>query len=298
MQYLALFFLFFAYAACHVHTHMAVLTEFAEDDGMKCNEVGGWTEEKYRLIASYFKQFSTGTKKAWSHRVFLDLYAGAGYSKLRPSGQVVKGSPILALSVRDTFDQYIFCEANEASYDALKARVDRDFANENVTCILGDCDQKIDQIIGSLPRRDSLGLCFVDPYNLGIKFETITKLAERRLDILCLLALHMDANRAYDVYLNQESSKVDQFLGSSSWKSEWLSSGRPRNEFPKFLADCFARQMRTLGFEETPTHSMHLVRSDDRNVPLYHLALFSRNQLAYKFWGQAREYSNDQRSLW
>lgn len=276
---------------------MSIQSEFIEDDGLKCNDVGGWTEEKYLLIASYFKQFSTGTKKAWPHRSFIDLYAGAGYSRLRTNGKILLGSPMLALKVRDPFDQYIFCEDEAESFQALEARVKRDFGSRNVKCITGDCNKKIDEIINSIPRRDSLGLCFVDPFNLSIRFETLIKLAERRLDILCLLALHMDANRAYDVYINQESSKVDRFLGSDTWKTEFLTSGRPRQEFPKFLAEYFAKRMQTLGFEETPTHSMHLVRSDDRNVPLYHLALFSRNPLAYKFWDQARAASTDQRRL-
>jgi three-Cys-motif partner protein len=276
---------------------MSIQTEFIADDGLKCNDVGGWAEEKYRLISSYFKQFSTGTKKAWPHRAYIDLYSGAGHSRLRTNCKIVKGSPMLALSVSDPFDQYILCEEDGESFDALETRANRDYPSRTVRCIRGDCNQKVDEIISLLPTRDSLGLCFIDPYNLGIRFETLKKLAERRLDILCLLALHMDANRAYDVYINQDSSKVDRFVGSSSWKSDFLQSGRPRNEFPKFLAEFFANRMHSLGFDETPTHSMHLVRSDDRNVPLYHLALFSRHQLAYKFWAQARTASSDQRSL-
>lgn len=276
---------------------MPIQTEFLDDDGLKCNDVGGWAEEKYRLISSYFKQFTTGTKKAWPHRAYVDLYSGAGYSRLRTNGKIIKGSPMLALSVPDPFEQYILCEEDPENFEALKTRVERDFPNRNVRCIPGNCNQQIDEIIDQLPKQGSLGLCFVDPYNLSIRFETLMKLAERRLDILCLLALHMDANRAYDVYINQESSKVDTFLGSNSWKTEFANSGRTRQEFPNFLAGYFAKRMQTLGFEETPTHSMHLVRSDDRNVPLYHLALFSRHPLAYKFWAQARTASSDQREL-
>ena len=276
---------------------MPIITEFIDDDGLKCNDAGGWTEEKYRLIGSYFKQFSTGTKKAWPHRAFIDLYAGAGYTRLRTNGKILKGSPMLALSVNDPFDQYVFCEEDRDSFEALESRARRDHPKLNVRCIRGDCNQKVDEIIRALPRRNSLGLCFVDPYNLSIQFETLIKLAGRRLDLLCLLALHMDANRAYDVYINQESSKVDRFLGSDRWKAEFVDSGRPRQEFPRFLAGYFARRMQTLGFEETPTHSMHLVRSDDKNIPLYHLALFSRHQRAYEFWDHARAASTDQRTL-
>ena len=283
---------------CRRRRSMPIAPLHLDDDGLVCNDVGGWAEEKYRLVSSYCTQFSTGMKKAWRHRAFIDLYAGAGYSKLRTNGKIVKGSPLLALSVKDPFDQYIFCEEVSSNFEALSTRVARDYPSQNVKLIEGDCNEKIDAIIDSLPRRDSVGLCFVDPFNLSIRFETLAKLAERRLDLLCLLALHMDANRAYDIYITQESSKVDRFVGSDTWKTEFANSGMSRKDFPKFLADYFAKRMQTLGFEETPTHTMHLVRTDDTNVPKYHLALFSRSPLAYKFWDQARTYSTDQRKLW
>ncbi len=275
---------------------MPTQAEFVADDGLPCNPAGGWAEEKYRLLASYIKQFATGTKKKWPHRTFLDLYSGPGYNKLK-NGLVLKGSPVLALSTTDPFEQYLFCEGDPKSLNTLQTRVDRDYSHRNVKYFAGDCNQKVEEMISQIPRQGSLSLCFVDPYDLSIKFETLAKLAERRVDMLCLLALHMDANRAYDIYTAQESSKVDTFIGTSAWKQAFLTSGRPRREFPLFLADYFAKQMQSLGFEETPTHSMHLVRSDDTNVPLYHLALFSKSQLAYKFWKQARSSSTPQRGF-
>jgi hypothetical protein len=43
---------------------------------------------------------------------------------------------------------------------------------------------------------------------------------------------------------------------------------------------------------------MKLVRSDDKNLPLYYLALFSRHDTAYKFWKDVLKYSTDQSSFW
>ena len=81
----------------------------AEDDGLICPEVGGWAENKYRLLALYDKLFSTGMKNKWDQRVYIDLYAGAGYSRIQGTKTVLMGSPIIALTVPDTFDKYIFC---------------------------------------------------------------------------------------------------------------------------------------------------------------------------------------------
>ena len=42
---------------------------------------------------------------------------------------------------------------------------------------------------------------------------------------------------------------------------------------------------------------MKLVKSDEKNLPLYYLALFSRNKLAHKFWDEVLKYGTDQISL-
>lgn len=81
-----------------------------EDDGLVCGEVGRWAKTKYRLVSLYDQLFATGMKRKWDQRVYIDLYAGAGYSKIRETDMRLKGSPVLALEVADPFDKYIFCE--------------------------------------------------------------------------------------------------------------------------------------------------------------------------------------------
>ncbi len=55
--------------------------------------------------------------------------------------------------------------------------------------------------------------------------------------------------------------------------------------------------MRSLGYLDVETHRMKLVRSDEKNLPLYYLALFSRNQTAYQFWDEVLKYGTDQQSF-
>lgn len=111
-----------------------------------------------------------------------------------------------------------------------------------------------------------------------------------------LLALYMDANRNYVHYIRPGSSKVDGFLGSTTWRDRWAAA-QNNVPFPRFLAEEFAKSMETLGYLPRPTYTMKVVRSDEKNLPLYHLALFSRNERAYKFWDEVLKYSTDQTSL-
>jgi hypothetical protein len=82
----------------------------AEDDGLTCPAVGPWAETKYRLLALYYELFSTGMKNKWDQRVYIDLYAGAGYCRIQGTKTILKGSPIIAMTLPNRFDRYIFCE--------------------------------------------------------------------------------------------------------------------------------------------------------------------------------------------
>src|SRR5215813_8034524 len=156
------------------------------DDGLIAPEVGSWTLTKHRLLKLYIDLFATGMKLKWERRVYIELYAGAGFGRIRNKGTLIYGSPILALTTQDPFDYYIFCESNQENLAALKQRVQRIAPRAKVEYISGDCNQAVDQICSLIPpfSRDNkvLSLCFVDPYDIGIKFATVEKIATRLVD--------------------------------------------------------------------------------------------------------------------
>ena len=117
------------------------------------------------------------------------------------------------------------------------------------------------------------------------------------MDFLFVLALHMDANRNVANYTDPKNLKIDEFLGLSDWRERWAKQAG-KLSFPQFLAEVYATQMETLGYLPVPFHKMKQVRSDVKNLPLYHLALFSRHDLAYKYWDEVLKYSTAQQSLW
>ena len=268
------------------------------DDSLYCPVVGKWAEEKHGLVSFYAKLFSTGMKAKWEERVYVELYAGAGYSKIRDTTRTIAGSPIQALLLEHPFDKYIFCEKRPREFEALKARVERTAPLAKVAFILGDCNERVDDIVAEIPAHAPghrvLSLCFVDPYDIGLKFETLQALSARYIDFLVLLALHMDANRNYDRYIRDDAVKVDEFLGSDSWRERWRAAQWEAVKFPRFLADEFTKSMGKLGYLPPPFYSLKEVRSYEKNLPLYHLALFSRHERAYKFWDQVLKYSTDQ----
>jgi len=272
------------------------------EDGLICPEVGGWAEEKHRHVSLFATLFSSAMKDKWDKRVYVELYAGAGYSRIRGSSKLIVGSPLLALKVKDRFDRYVFCEEDPEKIAALKFRVKQMAPGVDVAYVSGDCNKCIEEILANIPEGSKnnsvLSLCFADPFDIGLKFKTLRAIAENgRVDFLVLLALFSDARRAYKRYVMEDAVKVDEFLESKTWRERWRPAEKKGVPFPKFLAEEFAASMETLGYIRTPIHKMKLVRSGEKNLPLYYIAPFSKHPLALKFWDESRKYGTDQKTL-
>ncbi len=97
------------------------------DDGLPVSEVGEWTEEKHRLVGYYAGMFATAMKRKWDSRVYIDLFAGSGLSRLKETGKIIPGSPFCALNIKDKFDRYIFCDSDKRNVKALEHRINEKY---------------------------------------------------------------------------------------------------------------------------------------------------------------------------
>lgn len=236
-------------------------------------------------------------KAKWDTRVYIDLFAGPGIVRVKGSRRLLWGSPLLALQVSDQFDKYILCESDPRLLDALKQRCSILAPKADIAFVEGDCNDKVDAICSKIPAASKnnrvLSFCFVDPYDLSVKFSTIKRIAAVFVDFLVLLALHMDAGRNEAHYTNPTNHKLDDFLGQSEWRKRWQSRS-PNTSFSQFLAEEYAHGMQELGYLRQPFQKMKEIRSDLKNLPLYRLALFSRHPLAYQYWEEVLRYSTSQ----
>ncbi len=264
-------------------------------------DAGPWVEEKYRLLSMYMHLFSKGMMKRWDKRVYIDLYAGPGCTRVRETSKYLMGSPLIALSVQHPFDKYIFCEENLENMSALKTRVNTNFAHLDVKFIDGDCNNKQLEIIKAIPSPSThetvLSFCFVDPFSLNLQFATIRKFSERFVDFLVLSALDMDARRNILNYYRTSNKKVDNFPDVSNWREKWKEFMQVDNSFQRFLAMQFEEQMLKLKYKKHHRANTKHVTTRDESLPLYHLAFFSRHEKGYQFWDECLKYSTDQQTF-
>jgi three-Cys-motif partner protein len=111
-----------------------------EDDGLPTPEIGGWGENKYRLVSMYAALFARSMQNKWDALVYLDLFAGSGRSQIRGTRRVVLASPLLVVGMAEAFQQYIFCESNKSHVEALAKRCRRAFPDRKVTILHGDAN--------------------------------------------------------------------------------------------------------------------------------------------------------------
>jgi three-Cys-motif partner protein len=267
-----------------------------EDDGLIIPEIGKWGERKYKLVGNYCEIFSTGMKNKWGTLVYIDLFAGSGYAKVKDTNRILKSSALIALAVTRKFDKYIFCEESEEKLSALKTRAEREYPEAKIEYILGDSNKNIDKIITLIPKSNCLRFCFVDPFSLNLKFETIERLSKiGKIDFLILLALVMDANRNFVYYIKKNSTKIDDFIKDPNWREPFENGRLNSFEFIKFLSDKYDLNMKTLGFVE-PVEK-HRVQIDNKNIPLYYLAFYSKDPRGNDFFKKVEKPISPQQKL-
>src|SRR4030066_799335 len=220
----------------------------AFDDGLYISEVGPWAENKYEILHHYSHMFSTGMKNLFNQRIYIDLFSSAGIANIRNSNRFVLTSSLIALNLPDPYDHYVYCDIDEKCISALSQRVERYFPGKKANYIKGDCNEKVNEILSFLPKPSKsntvLTFCVVDPYNLGINFNTMRTLNKYRMDFLVLLSW-MDANRNEYIYIKPEEKRIDDFLGDIEWRKKWIALKKENYDFRKFLAEEFVNRMMT-----------------------------------------------------
>lgn len=271
----------------------------AEEDGLEMPDVGSWAEEKYRHFWTYADVFSSSMKRIWHKRVYIDLFCATGKARNRDTGRVLYSSPLLALKVNTPFDRYIFCDYNPECLAALSERVRTTHPEADVVYIPGDANANTDRILAAMPPfgpdNKVLGFCFADPFRLqDLQFSTIRALAARYMDFL----IHIPAGetlRNEAIYLDPSCRIVDNFLGKEEWRELWRAQ-RGGMRFDLFVSNLSCDQMGSLGYRGKVEECV-MVRSTEKNLPLYRLGFFSRSELGERFWKQTKKYSKDQLDL-
>lgn len=281
---------------------MTDLSDF-QPDGQYLPTVKLHSVDKLKLHNYYAAIFAGGMSKQWPNLVYMGLYSGAGAARIEGTNRVVMTSALSVLTQAVKFTHYVFVDEDPKCIDALRVRTERLQMAERVTLIPKNVNASLDDLISALPdyrvQGGVLTFCFIDPFRIDLDFEVVRRLASLRVDILLMVPLGYDVRRNWREYVDKASmrDRLSAFLGESRWIDGWASLSAPYSEFPRFIQGRLNAAMKALGFIEVESRDIRDIKVSGKNVYLYSLHLFSKSQVAIKFWRDSLKGTSEQHSL-
>lgn len=270
-----------------------------EDDGLPMRRAGLWARAKLDYLARYINSFETSMRQKWDVRCYIDLFAGPGKNRIRDTGEILLGSPLIALTTRYPFTGYFFVELSPEDADALRSWCNASPEHGKVEIFPGDSNIIVNDIVGRLKQVDqarhqsglwtSLNLAFLDPEGLELQWETVAKLASvRRMDLIIIYpqyGLNINMRQAFK---SDKWTAVDGFFGGAEWKDLYHKYLRRLFGIHRHLLDLYRGNLQQLGYQEVlrdyETGDEPLIRNAKRRAPMYRLLFASKHPLGHHFW--------------
>lgn len=254
--------------------------DLIDADGLPVSEAGVWTLDKHERLRKYVDS-AHGARRKFDHRSYVDLYCGAGRTRIRETGQIVDGSPLVAWEAGrrhgDQFTDFLLGDANAEYLEAARTRLTK--LGANVRVFPGEAHEIVDDVIRSLDPA-GLHLALVDPYNLGdLPFAVIEKLARvKRMDLLIHVSA-TDLKRDLHNYLGTDGpNQLDRF--APGWRDRIGTKQRPG---VIRLAIFEHRKSLIHGLGTAPNDKVEVVENS-KSSELYWLVFVARHELAHKLW--------------
>lgn len=249
-------------------------------DGLPAQCVGQWAADKHH----YLKQYVEATRAVRAKflppvgrggAAFIDLFAGPGTVRVRDSGEICDGSPLVALRHADApFTKLVLCDLDPNNARALRARTAAE--NPRVTVIEGDCNTHIAEVTRAIPEY-GLNIALIDPFALrALKFKTLERLAAfERMDLM----VHFPTADIKRNLAQNENTRtwLDEALGTKEWAAKIASSTDVA-----VLIEIFKQQLGLLGYQSQHVRSEPI--RNNQNATLYYLVYASKSPRGDAIW--------------
>lgn len=254
-----------------------------EEDGLPVSDVGEWALDKHERLRKYVDSAHGARRKFAGRTSYIDLYCGPGRSRVRETGELIDGSPMVAWQAGGRHgDQFAeFFLADDAPENVAAAQHRLESRGAKVSAYAGKAEAVVGKVAAAL---DPYGLhfAFLDPFNLDdLPFSVIEELSRlKRMDLLIHVSA-MDLKRNLHVYLDSgPDTPLDRF--APGWRK--AVDGRQRNEIVRLgVLEHWKGLISKLGtFADDRVEGIE----NSKGVDLYWLVLVARNDLAHKLWGE------------
>ena len=191
------------------------------------DEIGIWSEVKLAIIKKYAAAYTTvleSQRRDHYPRLrwfYIDGYAGSGHHVSKTRGDLVEGSPLIALNTDPPFHEYHFIDSDTGRAAELrKESGDR----KDVFTYSEDCNTVLLRDV--FPRADycqyKRALCLLDPYNIDLKWDVIEAAGKSKSVEIFMNFMIMDVNRNAmrknpDKSVASKVAQMTRLWGDDSW---------------------------------------------------------------------------------
>ena len=244
--------------------------------------VGDWALDKHSTLCKYTHICQAVRRKfTLSGATYIDLYCGAGKARIRDSGQIVDGSPMVAAkkarSTRSDFRTIYIADADATKLEACSARLsDEGF---KVEAFHGRSEDTVHEVLERL-HPAAFHFAFLDPFSIDLPFSVIEALAQLRCIDIMLLISDMDLIRNVEnEHIDAKRARLDRF--APGWRSA-LDLHQPKRNLARAVLEYWRTQVDCLGLKR-PAEIRPIKAGKHSHI--YHLALLSQNEkLSNRFW--------------
>jgi len=200
------------------------------------DEIGIWSEVKLAIIKAYASAYAKILDAARRDKIpslkwlYIDAFAGPGVHLSKTTGEVVEGSPLIALNTMPPFSEYHFIDDDPERAEQLRGIAG---PRKDVHIYSADCNDILLKEVLPRAKFDDYhrALCLLDPYNINLRWEVIETAGQMGSVEIFLNFMIMDINRNA-LRKNPDKalqSKIDQLTllwGDETWKdAAYDSSG-------------------------------------------------------------------------
>jgi three-Cys-motif partner protein len=184
--------------------------------------IGTWSLDKLNILRQYAEHYSNiVTSQGFFTSIYIDAFAGRGEHISKDTGELILGSPLNALNIKNPFKEYHFIDVDRKKVAHLRNIVgDR----EDVFFYDRDCHEVLlNEVYPRAKWKDyKRALCFLDPYKLQLRWEIVEQAGKANsIEIWLNFPIHhMNRNvlrKDPSSVTPHEAARMNEFWGDESW---------------------------------------------------------------------------------
>ncbi len=266
--------------------------EVDPEDGLPRSLVGEWSLKKHHLLCRYIDT-CRATRKKWADRTpaFLDLYCGAGRSRIEQTGEVIDGGVLAAAkeaAKHTPFGKFVIADLDPDLVAACATRLARE-GFSNVTSLVGSAESTVEEAVKHCDPQ-GLHIAYLDPFSIHVlPFSILRTIGAtlKRADLFIHFSV-MDYRR--NLMQMQADGRLDAF--APGWEKA-VTAPLGVDKLRQVVFEHWLSLIRGLGYQV----SEHVVPvSGHKTAAFYWLLLASKHKIADKFWNAAADFQ-EQRQL-